>query len=365
MYDHVYLWDDIICEMHDEYLNKEHNYPWVIGFSGGKDSTLVVHAVFNMLMCLRPSFRKRQVHVLYNDTLVESPLIIEHLKKVSALISDASSKLGLPITVARTTPYPDQTFWVLLIGKGYPSPNMKMRWCTDRLKIKPTSRYVKAQVLENNAAIIVLGVRKDESQSRRKSIEKRTEIYGSRLVHHSDLPGAYIYRPIMNMSTDEVWEVLGTYDAPWGGTHRDLIQLYRDSQGGECPIVLSKADVPSCGTTSSRFGCWTCTVVDKDKSLQGFVGSGKSQYSILIDFRDWLKEIRNDMSLRQGLRRNGKMSFSSSGKHIPGPFTVRARKMILERLLETQDIYGDSLVTMEEIDIIKRCWLQDLTLGEQ
>ncbi|MBF0516448.1 MAG: hypothetical protein HQK97_04915 [Nitrospirae bacterium] len=105
-------------------------------------------------------------------------------------------------------------------------------------------------------------------------------------------------------------------------------------------------------------------MVDKDKSLQGFVGRGKSQYSVLIDFRDWLKEIRNDMSYRQGLRRNGRMSFSSTGKHIPGHCTVLARKMILEKLLETQNIYGNSLVTMDEIDLIKRYLLEDLTLGE-
>lgn len=64
-------------------------------------------------------------------------------------------------------------------------------------------------------------------------------------------------------------------------------------------MVLSKDEAPGCGTPSSRFGCWVCTVVEKDRSLQGFVDAGQKKYQILIDFRDWLKSIRNDPEHRQ------------------------------------------------------------------
>ena len=268
-------WLDIIEDIKDEYLTDAHHYPWVIAFSGGKDSTLVAHAVFQMLTEIRASQRKRPVHIVSNDTLVESPLVIGHLNKVTKQIQTAADSLNLPINIVRTTPEIDQTFWVLLIGKGYPSPNQTMRWCTDRLKINPTSTYIKNHITESGAVVILLGVRKDESTSRAKSINKRFNQIGSRLTPHTELHNAFVYRPIVDLITDDVWEHLGGNAPPWGGSHQDLIQLYRDAEGGECPVVLSKAEAPGCGTGSSRFGCWTCTVVEKDKSLQGFVDSGK------------------------------------------------------------------------------------------
>ena len=72
-------------------------------------------------------------------------------------------------------------------------------------------------------------------------------------------------------------------EPPWGGSHLKLIGLYREASGGECPVVTSKEDAPSCGTTSSRFGCWTCTVVEKDRSLEGFVEFGYTEFSPLLD----------------------------------------------------------------------------------
>jgi DNA sulfur modification protein DndC len=359
----------VVSDVRSEYLSDIQAFPWIIGFSGGKDSTLVVHAVFSALLDISPSRQSRPVHIIANDTLVESPLVVEHLRQSLLEIRHAAETLNLPITVAITHPNPNNTFWVLLIGKGYPSPNSMMRWCTDRLKIQPTSRYILDQVAACGSAIILLGVRRDESATRRRSVETHRNDTGTRLHPHTDLKGAFVYRPIVNLKTDEVWEILSRNPPPWGGTHNRLIKLYRDAAGGECPVVMSQEDAPGCGTNSSRFGCWTCTVVEKDKSLQGFVDSGNRQYSPLIIFRDWLREIRNDQTLRQGRRRNGKITVADNGKLIPGPFTLKARQMILDRLLETQREYGDTLITEQEIENIQRIWANDLiamnTQGEE
>lgn len=354
------LFMQVVSDIRDEYLSDKQSFPWIIGFSGGKDSTLVAHAVFTALLDISPSRLTRPVHVIANDTLVESPLVVAHLHQSLQEIRHAADTLKLPITVATTNPNRDNTFWVLLIGKGYPSPNSTMRWCTDRLKIQPTSRYILDQVAACGSAIILLGVRKVESASRRRSVEAYRNDAGSRLHPHKDLKGAFVYRPIVDLETDEVWEILASTSPPWGGTHNRLIKLYRDAAGGECPVVMSHEDAPGCGTNSSRFGCWTCTVVEKDKSLQGFVDSGNRQYSPLITFRDWLREIRNDQTLRQGRRRNGKITVADNGKLIPGPFTLNARRMILDRLLETQREYGDTLITEREIETIHRIWANDL-----
>ncbi len=353
-------WASIVERIRTDYLASNQHYPWIIGFSGGKDSTVVVHGIFDALLSVAPSQRTRQVHIVSNDTLVESPLVIAHLNQVSTDLERAVENLRLPITVSRTRPDIDKTFWVLLIGKGYPSPNLTMRWCTDRLKIQPTSTYIKRHVSAYGAAVVVLGVRLDESATRQRSIEKRQNYRGSNLTPHPELPGAYVYRPIVELTTNEVWEILGSFTPPWGGSYESLIQLYRDSEGGECPVVLSKSDAPSCGTSSSRFGCWTCTVVEKDRSLQGFIDSGNHQYKPLVDFRDWLKQIRNKPDMRQAYRRNGQLTFDQFGKHIPGPFTIQARKQILERLLKTQEAFGAELITDEELHLIYRHWNSEL-----
>ena len=354
------LWKDVVQHVRDEYLSTDQSYPWIVGFSGGKDSTVVAQAVFEALLAVPPSLRTREVHIVSNDTLVESPLVIAHLKTVAAQIEKAAESLGLPVKVAITQPELNKTFWVLLIGKGYPSPNSMMRWCTDRLKILPTSGYIKEHISRAGAAIVVLGVRRTESIRRAQTVERYSNIKDTNLNEHSSITGAFVFRPIVELTTEHVWEILGTFPAPWGGTHTSLIQLYRDAEGGECPVVLSKEEAPGCGTASSRFGCWTCTVVEKDKSLQGFIDSGKDIYKPLVAFRNWLVEIRNKPSMRSAVRRNGRLTFDQSGKHIPGPFTIQARKEILEQLLKTQEEFGGELISAAEIDLIHGIWSEEL-----
>jgi putative sulfurtransferase dndC len=351
--------DAIRQNITEEYLSETQHYPWIVTFSGGKDSTLVAHLVFDMLLSLPPMLRTRQVFFVSNDTLVESPLVVKHMRQSLAEILRAAEIFRLPVSGEITVPKLQDTFWTLLIGKGYPTPNRSMRWCTDRLKIQPTSGYILQKVNENGKAIIVLGVRKDESATRKASIKSHQNLENSNLTPHSDLKNALVYRPIADLSTDDVWEFLAANDPPWGGTHSDLIKLYREAAGGECPIVLSQEEAPGCGTNSSRFGCWTCTVVNKDRSLQGFVDAGKIEFAPLIEYRNWLVDIRNKPEYRQAERRNGKLTFKS-GKHIPGPFTIKARQEMLAKLLDVQAAFGEELISQDEIDLIKQIWTEDL-----
>jgi hypothetical protein len=43
---------------------------------------------------------------------------------------------------------------------------------------------------------------------------------------------------------------------------------YASASNGECPIQIDTS-TPSCG--NSRFGCWPCTVVDRDKASEGLL----------------------------------------------------------------------------------------------
>lgn len=348
----------IRADLLDEYV-QSHNYPWVVGFSGGKDSTVVAHLVFDTLLSIAPEDRRREVHVVSNDTLVESPLVMAHIASVQAEMRAAAEAWRLPVHIVTTRPDDDATFWVNLIGRGYPSPNRTFRWCTDRMKIQPTSRYIKEQAAASGEVILLLGVRRDESSTRAGTVARYDN--GQRLNRHNDLLGCLVYRPIVELSTDDVWEFLGAVPPPWGGSHAALIRLYRDAGGGECPVVTSRDDAPSCGTTSSRFGCWTCTVVEKDRSLEGFVEAGFSEFAPLIAFRDWLASIRNDPTRRSARRRDGRITVTASGVFVPGPFTIEARVEILDRLLRLQAEVGRPLISPEEISRIKAIWAEDVS----
>lgn len=355
--DSAALIQNISADLLDEY-RQNHKYPWIVGYSGGKDSTLVAHLVFEMLMRLPPTERKRRVHIVANDTLVESPLVVQHIIESAREIEAAAQAFGLPVTTRITRPATDQTFWVNLIGRGYPSPNRSFRWCTDRMKIQPTSRYIRSQVDEAGQVILLLGVRRSESATRAASVGRYDN--GERLNRHNDLQGCMVYRPIVELATDDVWEFLALNEPPWGGSHLKLIGLYRNASGGECPVVTQKTDVPSCGTASSRFGCWTCTVVEKDRSLEGFVESGFTEFGPLLDFRDWLASIRNDKERRQARRRDGRVTITDNGTFVPGPFTLHTRAEIFERLRALEAETGQSLISEEEAALIHQIWAEEM-----
>lgn len=350
----------IRSEIRDEYL-ATHDHPWIIGFSGGKDSTLVAHLVLDVLVSLSPQERKRQVHLVSNDTLVESPLVISHIAKVQKEIIQAADAWRLPIDVVTTRPDADATFWVNLVGRGYPPPNRTFRWCTDRMKIQPTSRYIREQADQSGQVILLLGVRRSESATRAATVARYDN--GERLNRHNDLLNCMVFRPIVELTTDEVWEYLAFHQPPWGGTHGDLFKLYLDAGAAECPTVMSQDDAPSCGSSSSRFGCWTCTVVDKDRSLEGFVEAGFAEFTPLVEFRDWLLRIRDVPERRMARRRNGRMTITSDGIFIPGPFTLETRREILDRIREMEQMLSTELITEGEVARIREIWADDASQG--
>lgn len=201
--------------------------------------------------------------------------------------------------------------------------------------------------------------RRDESATRARSVDRYTAADGSRLNPHNDLKGCLVFRPITDFLTEEVWALLLQRPPPWGGSHRELWTLYRNAQGGECPLVLDADSAPSCGSSSSRFGCWTCTVVEKDRSSEGFIDAGFEHLEPLMLYRDWLREIRNDPTRRMVERRTGKVQFMSNGTLIPGPFTLSARQEMLDRLLALQQEVEMPLISSEEVHLIQKTWADD------
>lgn len=285
------------------------NRPWVIGYSGGKDSTTVVQLVFEALSELDRSFLNKKVYIISSDTLVENPLIVNSTNLTLRKIEEKAIELGLPFETHKVKPQIDQSFWVNVIGRGYPTPNQTFRWCTDRLKIDPSNRFILDKINSFGEVIMVLGVRETESKTRADVI-KNHSTEGKLLLRHSTLTNAYIYAPIRHFTVDDVWNYLLNNPSPWGDDNHELYGLYSDSSFGECPLVVDKSIKESAGSCgNSRFGCWVCTVVDEDKSLSGFIQTGP-QYSWLKPlkiFRDWLTNIRDDRTMRMKYRMDGQI----------------------------------------------------------
>jgi len=334
----------MLSEIQDVYLKD--SAPWVIGFSGGKDSTAALQMVFYALEALPPGKLTKAVHVVSNDTLVENPAVVKRLDEQLGKIADAGKRqlfVHNPdlFNVAKVTPQLEDRFWVNLIGKGYPSPNRWFRWCTDRLKIYPTNRYLNSTVDQNGSAVVVLGIRSAESSTRSAAMKAHGN--GDRLYKHSSLPDASVYAPIADLSNDEVWAYLLQCPNPWGSDNRGLLGLYVSASGaGECPFVIEMG-TQSCG--KSRFGCWVCTVVDRDKSMENLVHNGEDWMEELLQFRDWLYSARQQAS--QYVPRY----LASRAKF--GPFLLTTRRRMLESLLSMQDHLHVELIGSDELRYVE------------
>jgi len=359
----------IIDEMIDQYAYSDQtNRPWIIGFSGGKDSTVLLTLVWTALKRFKentehPFQLKRPVYVVCNDTLVENPIISNYVDEVLQKIEVAAREQDLPIFVRKTTPKLEESFWINILGKGYPVPNNKFRWCTDRLKIKPTSNFLHEKIDEIGEAIVLLGTRYEESVSRERSMRKN-EVAGKRLSKHNTSPNTFVYAPIKEMVLEEIWYIINAVPSPWGYDNEILFQIYADASADdyECPTVVTNKKHSSCG--QSRFGCWTCTVVKKDKSMSALIDNGQEWMEPLLKFRDRLVENRNISENRMPTRRNGAPAIDETG-HNQGNYTPEYRRRTLKELLETQKKVQEkkphiSLISNQELIAIQVIWNRDM-----
>ena len=352
---------------------KNDTRPWVIGFSGGKDSTCTLQLVYNMLKVLSPVERTKPVYVLSSDTMVEAPVVGIRQKEVCKMISLAAERDKIPLYVEMLRPDITDTFWVNMIGRGYPAPNRWFRWCTDRLKIKPMNKYICNRIAQNGEVVILLGARKSESASRSQTMAKH-EIKNSKLRKHANINGAFVYTPIEDLDESDVWDYLMSNPSPWGDDNNVLRSMYQKKNDEEVAFILDESSPPS---GHSRFGCWCCTVVEEDRAILSLIEDGHDEYKPLKDFRDELKRMRDDPKYRVLYRKNQRLDKfvaeytdrsldreTHRNFEVMGPFTLEARHYMLSRLLEIQEglrlhIPDVELISPEEIRAIEYLWMYD------
>lgn len=354
------------------------NVPWIIGYSGGKDSTAILQLAWNAIAKLPEENRQKTIYVITTDTLVENPVVSQWVSHSIYTMKKTAKDQKMPFEPRKLYPALHDRFWVNLIGKGYPAPRPKFRWCTDRLKISPSNNFINSVVNSSGEAILVLGSRKAESSSRSYSMTKHEKgRIRDRLSPNSRLPGSNVYTPIEDWSNDDVWFFLMQVKNPWNFSNRDLLGMYAGArEDGECPMVIDDS-TPSCG--SSRFGCWVCTLVEHDKSMNAMIqnDSEKEWMLPLLEIRNYLdfRTTENgeyseeaDRNLRDFRRMSGKVQIMANGREIPGPYLQSVRIHILKKLLKAQTFVRNhgpeatksiQLITLEELEEIRRIWVVD------
>lgn len=352
--------------------------PWIIGYSGGKDSTATLQLVWSAITVLPPEQRRKTVYAISTDTMVENPVVAAWVANSLAIMQQSATAQVMPIQPRRLTPALADSFWVNLIGKGYPAPRHKFRWCTARLKISPSNTFINSIVSSSGEAILVLGTRKAESSARAANMARHEKgRVRDRLSPNSSLPGSLVYTPIEDWTNDDVWFYLMQVKNPWGYNNRDLLGMYAGaSADGECPLVVDDS-TPSCG--DSRFGCWVCTLVDKDKSMTAMIQNDEEKEWMmpLLDLRDALDFRRDhkgeyaenaDYDIRDFRRMSGAVQVMSGGRPIPGPYIQTAREEWLKKLLVAQtyirkngppEVLDIELITLDELQEIRRIWVVD------
>jgi DNA sulfur modification protein DndC len=357
---------DIIKEIQHLYQSDE--MPWIIGYSGGKDSTASLQLVWNALLGLPPDRRTKKVYVISTDTLVENPVIAAWVSHSLESINSAAAAQGLPIESHRLTPELGNRFWVNLIGKGYPAPRNRFRWCTDRLKISASTKFIQDLSESASEAILVLGQRRGESHARDKVIDQYSGSTRDRLSRNRDprLSRVWVYLPVETWTSDDVWEYIISEPNPWGIDNQELFNIYRGATpDAECPIVVDTT-TPSCG--DSRFGCYVCTMVSQDKSMQAMVQNDeqKAWMQPILDFRNQHLSIK-DWDKRDFVRLNGRVK-RQRDELIHGPYLQDHRLKLLKELLTTQRVVAAAnapghhrieLISIEELDEIRRIWVEE------
>lgn len=350
-------------------LYQEDRIPWICGYSGGKDSTAVVQLVWMALSQLPEESRTKTVHVISTDTLVESPVVALWSSASLAKMRERAGEAGLPIIPHRLTPATANTFWVNLIGRGYPYPRRNFRWCTDRMKIDPSNRFIQQILDAESEAILVLGTRKAESAARRATMEGyEKKRYREHLSPNGSFPNSYVFTPIENWSNDNVWQFLVQYENPWGHSNKDLLAMYSGaSADGECPLVLDTS-TPSCG--NSRFGCWVCTMVAEDKSMAAMIQNDeeKSWMLPMLEFRNMIAgDWETDRNRRDFRRMDGRLTLHN-GRLVHGPYLKEVREEFLRELLRVEKLVHEigpesirsvPLITPDELRMIRQIWLEE------
>lgn len=350
--------------------------PFSIAYSGGKDSTVTMDIVLKSLLLYKFIYNNsesltKKTYVIFSDTLLEMDPVIEGILNSIKQIEIFAQKHQLNLDVRRVSPITKNTLFSLLIGKGYMVPRTDNRYCTDRMKILPQKRAILSILNESKKGFIAItGQRRDESTDREKRMKQLT-VDGSFKKH--EYKDCNLYAPLEYWNSNEIWTHIYNHKLDWVDANT-LGRVYAEAanDGDECRSLFEGFEtglIPGCGK-SARYGCWVCTLFDKDKTLNN-LGEHYDYLKVMEEFRNWLVQFRQaswDDNRDIFIHGKHKMKLYDRNNHrkgmkIPGGYNLHFRKQILIRLLETErkviSQRGKPLISDEELAYIQECWVED------
>jgi len=312
-------------------LTKDEMHNIVITFSGGKDSTALVFAVLNAFKDSK--IKPERIWIIYSNTLVDPPPLLNTAEKSLRLFQKLGKNEKIPIIPQIVVPSLKDRFWVLLIGKGYPPPSVKFRWCSERLKIRPIRNFLRRiKEKRGHYPIILTGVRLSENDNRKRKL--LTRLLNGKWMKFEGLPGALVYAPLLELKTEEIWDYIKYNEKRWEVDLNYLRKLY---------------SITSNGVNTFRTGCWVCTLVRRDRSLEKLAREEKNLQQ-LLELREFLIKIRDNKNLR--------MTVSKNGKVYKGPLNLEVRQLLLRKIKKMQ------VISKEEEKLIYKLWNEFQTISK-
>lgn len=309
---------------------------WIVNFSGGKDSTTTL--IVALEMALNCPEQIERIDIVYADTGVEIPAIRQYALGFLQYLQGFDKVASLPLHYHVVHPSVEESYWVCLLGKGYPPPHQRFRWCTRRLKIEPVKKALKVFV-KPDRSVILTGVRFGESHNRDTRLYalcKRGGECGQGIWfdYSAKMQMGYL-APIVNWGECDVWDFLNFLARDLGYPTGDLEENVYNGRG-------------------TRFGCWMCTVVRQDKAMEKIISLSQwSHLRPMYEFRHRVQALTNPSHSRV-MRKDGK----------PGRLRLSIRQQLLRELLELQGKMGMSLISPDEIGTIEKFWQSEMYGGE-
>ncbi len=301
---------------------------WVVTYSGGKDSTTVA-ILSSLFLMANPQYDVR-LEVVYSDTLLELPPLRQTADAMMTHMRSSFKCAGLSARVRVVSPPVQDRFWVRLLGRGYPPPGPRFRWCTHRLKIQPANALLDADGKHDNA--ILTGVRYGESANRDQNLKLSCATGGECGQDYWYFKGPdgsdrSYYAPIVKWRTCKVWDFLVFVAPALGWPTNRLFALY--------------------GNQDLRFGCWTCSLVRRDRTMEDIMRRpGMEHLAELHAFRN--EVIAKCRETQNRIQR--------PGGRLGAAVKVEVRRELLQDLLSLQKKLKMPLVTPEEVAAIRREW---------
>lgn len=301
----------------------------LVSFSGGKDSTTVLQLVMAAI-----AGTGKKLYIVTADTMMEIPYFQNYVDGVRRRLQKYIKDNCLDAEVVTVKPKAKDSFWVSVLGKGYPAAHMGFRWCTGKLKIDPITQFTR-QVTAGKTYTVFVGVRSAESKLR------------ARIYKQKDYKPNH-YAPILDWSAHDVWEYLLTEPCPWG-EHSELVNVYKYSSD-EC--VYGEKQGVCIG--NARYGCWACPLQKSTQLDMIGMHTGDDRYQELKSFKEGLVGTANRSAYRSRIRRNGSVG--------TGPFLVKIRQQLFANLKDIEARTGWQLITPEEEALIREHWETDETV---